>query len=84
MFKFTMMRVRAKIGYHAFQKRMTINELICSQILSSYNTLTRNGHIPPIAPYPKELISKFDELVNSPQFQIVEFMMDLSRHPVVN
>lgn len=30
MFKYTMMRVRAKIGYSAFQKRMTINEHIIS------------------------------------------------------
>lgn len=41
MFKYTLMRVRAKIGYHAFQRRMTVNEHILSQILRSYNELTK-------------------------------------------
>lgn len=51
MFKYTLMRVRAKIGYHAFQKRMTINEHIITQIFRSYKELTKTKQIEPIAPY---------------------------------
>ena len=43
MFKYTIMRVRAKISYYAFQRRMIINEHIISQILRSYNELTKSG-----------------------------------------
>lgn len=62
---------------------MTVNELICSQILSSYNEMTRNKQIPPIAPYPREFIQKFDEMLHSPQTKMVEFMIDIARHPVI-
>lgn len=56
MFKYTLMRIRAKIGYHAFQKRMTVNELILTQVLRSYNELTQTNQIPPIASYTPEYI----------------------------
>ena len=32
MFKYTLMRVRQKISYHAFQQRMTVNELFLTAI----------------------------------------------------
>lgn len=42
MFKYTMMRVRAKIGYYAFMNRRTINEHILVAIQRSYNELTQS------------------------------------------
>lgn len=56
MFKYLLMRVRCKMAYHAYQKRMTVNELIINQIYSSYKTLTKSGSIQPIAPYSKAVI----------------------------
>ena len=53
MFKYTLMRIRSKIGYIAFQNRMTINELIITQIQRSYLELSKSKQIKPIDPYPK-------------------------------
>jgi len=64
MFKFTMMRVRSKISYHAFKKRKTISEFILGAILKEYNCLTRHGSIPQIAPYSKNLMKKFEIFLN--------------------
>jgi len=62
-----MMGVRTKIGYHSFKKRMTINEYMLKNILTSYNDLVKSGSIPPIADYPKALLTRFDEMLNNPQ-----------------
>lgn len=65
MFKYLLMKVRIKIGYAAFQKRMTISELFIDRIYSSYKALTRTNSIPEIAPYPQQLLQEFDELLDS-------------------
>jgi len=83
MFKYLLMRVRSKIAYHAFQKRMTINELIISQIYSSYKTLTRSGSIQPIAPYSKRLMRDFDQLIDSPNALSLNSLLELARDPCV-
>jgi len=83
MFKYLLMRVRSKIAYHAFQKRMTINELIISQIYSSYKTLTRSGSIQPIAPYGKRLMRDFDQLIDSPNALSLNSLLELARDPCV-
>ena len=52
-FKYKLLRIRSKIAYAAFQQRMTVNELLISTILSSYETLTASGSIHPVAYYSK-------------------------------
>ena len=52
MFKYTLMKIRAKIAYQAYQSRMSVNEVFLTQILNSYEELTNSGSIPPIAAYP--------------------------------
>ena len=39
LMKFKIMRIRSKISYIAFKKRMTISELIVTQILKSFKEL---------------------------------------------
>ena len=83
MFKYTLMRIRAKIGYHAFQRRMTINEHILTQILRSYNELTKTNQIPPIAPYTKEYIDKFENILSAPANDLLPLMMEMAQNPVL-
>jgi hypothetical protein len=44
------MKVRAKISFMAFEKRMTITELFCQTIFIRYNQLMESGEIPKINP----------------------------------
>lgn len=37
MFKYTLMKIRSKIAYQAFQNRQSINELMLTQMLKSYD-----------------------------------------------
>jgi len=74
MFKYLLMRDRSKIAYHAFQKRMTINELII---------ITRSGSIQPIAPYSKRLMRDFDQLIDSPNALSLNSLLELARDPCV-
>lgn len=84
MFKFSLMRVRSKISYCAFRKRMPVAELMLRQIYSSYNALTNSGSIPRIAPYPKTTLQFFDELINDPNsFACVPELLELGRDPVL-
>lgn len=72
------MRVRAKIGYHAFQRRMTVNEHILSSVLRSYNELTKTNQIPPIAPYSASLIKKFEYILDAPASCLMPMLMEFS------
>lgn len=45
LLKYKIMIVRSKISYQALINRMTILELFCTQILSSYNKFVEQGHI---------------------------------------
>lgn len=59
-FKYIVMRVRCKISYHAFVKKVSINELIISQIYASYLELSESGSIPRIANYSAACLQRFD------------------------
>ena len=65
-FKFLLMGIRSKISYHSMKKRMTINEFLLKNILSSYNELVKSESIPPIAGYSRNLLKRFDEMLNNP------------------
>lgn len=47
--KYLILRVRAKISYMAFEKRMTVLELFASTILRCYEDLMRVGAIPALS-----------------------------------
>lgn len=83
MFKYTLMRIRNKIGYYAFQARMTINELIITQIQRSYVELTKSKQIPPVAPYTDKMIDQFTEMLEAPNCDPMKLLMDLASHPVI-
>lgn len=83
MFKYTLMRVRAKIGYHAFQRRMTINEHILTQVLRSYNELTKSKQIPPIAEYPPEFLRQFDNILTAPSAQTLPLLIEMAQNQVL-
>lgn len=46
LFKFKLMKIRAKIGFIAFKKNKTINETLLTQIKNSYLELVKFKHIP--------------------------------------
>lgn len=46
LFKFKLMKIRAKIGFIAFKQNKTINELLLNQIKQSYLELVKNREIP--------------------------------------
>ena len=83
MFKYTLMRVRAKIGYHAFQRRMTVCEHVLSQILRSYNELTKTNQIPPIAPYSQSLQKKFEFILDAPSASLMPMLMEFGQDPAL-
>ena len=83
MFKYLLMRIRIKIGYHAFQNRMTISELIIAQIYRSYVELTKSGTIPPIVPYSKNMIMSFNQLIENPELSCFKGLMDLNKSPIM-
>mmetsp|Transcript_31393 Transcript_31393/g.48006 ORF Transcript_31393/g.48006 Transcript_31393/m.48006 type:complete len:142 (-) Transcript_31393:1818-2243(-) len=60
-FRYTLMKIRAKISYMAFLKRMTIQELFCTAILNSYNELVRLKEVN---------IRKMDEVFNEEEVQL--------------
>lgn len=64
IFKYKIMRVRAKICYQAFQNRQSINELFVSQIMDSYVSLTASGSIPKTADYTEETMIEFNDILN--------------------
>jgi hypothetical protein len=47
--KYKIMRIRQKISFIAFQKRMTVAELFCSTILDSLHSLPPNNRFLPSA-----------------------------------
>ena len=53
------MRVRAKISFIAFQKRMTISELFCETIIKSYTQLSKCGDIPKMTEKEEKTMKRF-------------------------
>ena len=83
MFKFSMMRVRSKISYHAFKKRKTISEFMLRAILNEYNCLIRHGSIPQIAPYSKNLLKKFDLFLNDSTSSSITDLKWMAKDPAL-
>ena len=45
--KYTLIKVRSKLSFECFRKRLTFTELMLTAILTSYVYLVDHGHIPP-------------------------------------
>lgn len=82
-FKYTLMKIRSKIAYQAFQSRMSINELFISQISDSYEILTENGDIPKVADYSQECIEKFDAILDGDFNSCMQKLIQHNLDPVV-
>lgn len=52
--KYLIMRFRAKLSFMAFQRRMTVPELIVVTIKKCYTELMDSGSIPPMTPEQEE------------------------------
>jgi hypothetical protein len=77
------MRIRAKIAYQAFQNRMSINELIITQIAESYEVLTRSGSIPPVAEYSEQCLQQFDDVLDGDVSSTITKLMALNLDPAL-
>lgn len=82
-FKYLMMRIRSKIGYHAFRKHMTVNEHIINTIAKSYKQLTESGEIPVSAPYSPATWQLFEEILEAPMAKTIDGLMELAHDPVL-
>lgn len=63
--KYLIMKVRAKISFIAFQKRMTILELLLFQILQSYLILRK-----------EQGLNEFDVLLDQQQNEMIDDFVD--------
>lgn len=82
-FKYTLMRIRSKISYHAFRKHMSVNEFMISAIARSYKQLTEAGEIPVSAPYSPEICSLFEEILDAPMAKTINGLMQMALDPVI-
>lgn len=82
-FKYRLMRIRIKIGFHAYQSRQTINEMIISQILASYEELTYVGLIQPVANYSQKSMETFNDILTGDVSQCINKLIALNHDPVV-
>ena len=57
------MRIRSKISYQAFVRKMTISELFCQTILYSCGKITLTESVDNAFIYPKETIDKFEHMM---------------------
>ena len=63
--KYMIMKIRMKISYMAFEKGMTIIELLLSSILCSYRTFVNDGLIQEDQESKKRQDTLFNELINN-------------------
>lgn len=78
-----MIRIRSKIAFQAFQKRVTINELFIEQIYNSYTLLTESGSIDPVTDYSKECMDQFHSILEGDLSSIITKLIVHNRDPVV-
>ena len=64
LMRFKVLRMRMKISYMAFQKKMTVSQLIQTTILKAHDDLTKEGSIPLYDPFLREKIETFDKLLD--------------------
>ena len=83
IFKYTLMKIRSKIAYSAFQNRMSINEVFLNRILDSYTVLTESGSIPPIANYSPALMEYFDKALVQAEMSVVDVLFTLNGNPTI-
>lgn len=79
-FKFTLKRIRSKISYHAFKNRMVVSEYMMHIILKSYNELVRSGSIEPIQYYSKDLLVRFDRMLDDYQTNTIDDLRELAQY----
>lgn len=63
--KYTIMRVRSKISYQAFARKMTICEMFCQTILYCCGKMILTESIDDPWIYPKETVDSFDKMMRS-------------------
>lgn len=65
LFKFKVLRIRMKISYIAFTKRLTIPQLIMQAIYKTHTDLVKDGSIPLYDPFLEEKMATFDSFLNN-------------------
>ena len=80
MLKYTIIRIRNKISFEAFTRKMTISELFCRTILYSLGkcTLTHSYHKEVPVIYPEETINKFEAIMNSNLVNILPMIVEMN------
>ena len=72
--KYTLLKVRIKIGYHAFMRRLTVCELFLGQITKSFTDL----HGQPKIYKNQEILQDFDNLLRNGGEGFVRYMLTQS------
>ena len=45
LFRFKLLRIRSKLSFEAFRQKMTVHEMLLTQIMQSYSDLLKAGEI---------------------------------------
>lgn len=83
LYKYKLIRIRTKIGFHAMQKRVSVNELIIQRILKSYILLSKSNSIDQVADYSDQCYAQFQSILDGDISTIIMKMIEHNRDPVV-
>jgi hypothetical protein len=78
MLKYKILSIRNKISYQAFMKKLTINELILQQVLSSHRRLLQEKSIPLYDPLLFEKQEVLESILHNDVSQVFIIIMKLN------
>lgn len=83
MFRYRLMKVRSKISYHAFRNNMTINELMLTQILKSFEELKESRSIPRYPEYSSQLVDDMANAIGADMSSCIMAMFEINKNPQI-
>ena len=77
------MKIRAKISYHAFIKKDTVQEHIVKQIMKSYVQLTKCGAIQPVMVHSEKVETLLKQMLDGSIKHVLLHLVDYNTDSVV-
>ena len=77
------MKIRAKISYHAFTKKDTVQEHIVKQIMKSYTQLTKCGAIQPVMEHSEKVESMIKQMLDGNIKHVLLHLVEYNTDSVV-
>lgn len=79
MLKYLVLRVRAKISYEAFARKMTVSELFLNEIMRTSDRIAKTRAVPNQVWYPCSTSNKFDEMIKEGLPQMFKTLMQFNK-----